>query len=73
MSMDEGGAEVAVPKLLVLAGLASSAGEATRKLAENAVSIERREVFGQGRWKRAIGGMGRRCGWGRRVCGWSGL
>jgi tyrosyl-tRNA synthetase len=28
-----------VPKLLVLAGLAPSAGEATRKLAENAVSL----------------------------------
>jgi tyrosyl-tRNA synthetase len=31
--------EIRVPKLLVLAGLASSAGEATRKLAENAVSV----------------------------------
>jgi tyrosyl-tRNA synthetase len=29
-----------VPKLLVLAGLATSAGEATRKLAENSVSIQ---------------------------------
>ncbi len=28
-----------LPKLLVEAGLASSAGEATRKLAENAVSV----------------------------------
>ena len=28
-----------VPKLLVLAGLASSTGEATRKLGENAVSV----------------------------------
>jgi tyrosyl-tRNA synthetase len=31
--------EVRVAKLLVLAGLASSAGEANRKLKENAVSI----------------------------------
>ena len=30
---------VRLPKLLVLAGLAASAGEATRKLAENAVSL----------------------------------
>ncbi|MDP9038511.1 MAG: tyrosine--tRNA ligase [Acidobacteriota bacterium] len=36
--LDQDGA-VRLPKLLVLAGLASSAGEATRKLAENAVSI----------------------------------
>ncbi len=34
------GDEVRVPKLLVLAGLASSAGEATRKLAENAGEFE---------------------------------
>jgi tyrosyl-tRNA synthetase len=33
------GATVRVPKLLQLAGLASSTGEATRKLAENAVSV----------------------------------
>jgi tyrosyl-tRNA synthetase len=31
---------VRVPKLLVLAGLAGSGGEATRKLAENAVSVD---------------------------------
>jgi tyrosyl-tRNA synthetase len=31
---------VRLPKLLVLAGLASSAGEATRKLGENAVSVD---------------------------------
>jgi tyrosyl-tRNA synthetase len=30
---------VRLPKLLVLAGLAASAGEAQRKLAENAVSV----------------------------------
>jgi len=33
------GAVVRVPKLLQLAGLASSTGEATRKLGENAVSV----------------------------------
>jgi tyrosyl-tRNA synthetase len=33
-------ATVRMPKLLVLAGLASSAGEATRKLGENAVSVD---------------------------------
>ena len=33
------GAELRMPKLLQLAGLASSTGEATRKLAENAVSV----------------------------------
>jgi tyrosyl-tRNA synthetase len=31
---------VRLPKLLVLAGLASSAGEATRKIGENAVSVD---------------------------------
>jgi tyrosyl-tRNA synthetase len=35
----EVGSEVRLAKLLTLAGLASSAGEATRKLAENAVSV----------------------------------
>ena len=34
------GAVVRLPKLLVLAGLASSAGEATRKLGEKAVSVD---------------------------------
>jgi tyrosyl-tRNA synthetase len=34
------GAVVKVPKVLVLAGLASSAGEATRKIGENAVSVD---------------------------------
>jgi len=33
------GTELRMPKLLQLAGLASSTGEATRKLAENAVSV----------------------------------
>jgi tyrosyl-tRNA synthetase len=34
------GATVRLPKLLVLMGLASSAGEATRKIGENAVSVD---------------------------------
>src|ERR1017187_7114586 len=34
---------VRLPKLLVLAGLANSAGEATRKLAEHAVSVDGRK------------------------------
>ena len=36
----DGDGAVRVPKLLVAAGLAASAGEATRKLGENAVSVE---------------------------------
>ncbi len=36
----EAGAIIRLPKLLHLAGLASSAGEATRKLGENAVSVD---------------------------------
>ncbi len=48
VGMDEGGAEaVRMPKLLVLAGLASSAGEATRKLGENAVSIDGEKFTGK--------------------------
>jgi tyrosyl-tRNA synthetase len=35
----EDGAAVRLPKLLQMAGLASSAGEATRKIAENSVSV----------------------------------
>jgi tyrosyl-tRNA synthetase len=41
------GAEVRVAKLLQLAGLASSTGEATRKLAENAVSVEGAKFSGK--------------------------
>ena len=36
-----------MPKLLVLAGLAASAGEATRKLAENAVSVNGEKFSGK--------------------------
>ena len=39
--------EVRVAKLLVLAGLAASGGEATRKIAENAVSIHGEKVAGK--------------------------
>jgi tyrosyl-tRNA synthetase len=41
---DGGAVEVRVPKLLVLAGLATSTGEATRKLAENAVSLNGEKI-----------------------------
>ena len=36
--------EIRIPKLLVAAGLASSTGEATRKLAENAVSLNGEKI-----------------------------
>jgi tyrosyl-tRNA synthetase len=41
------GAEVRMAKLLQLAGLASSTGEATRKLAENAVSVDGEKFNGR--------------------------
>jgi tyrosyl-tRNA synthetase len=41
------GDEVRVPKLLVQAGLAGSSGEATRKLGENAVSVNGEKVSGR--------------------------
>ena len=43
--------EVKVAKLLVLAGLAASAGEATRKLAENAVSVNGEKFSWEGDWR----------------------
>src|SRR5271168_3237868 len=52
---DGGAAEVRVPKLLVLAGLASSTGEATRKLAENAVSLNGEKIAGRTYGKEAMG------------------
>jgi len=56
MSAGEGGVvEVRLPKLLVLAGLASSTGEATRKLAENAVSLNGEKISGRTYAKGAIG------------------
>jgi len=42
--IDAATGEVRIPKLLALAGLAASAGEATRKLAENAVSFNGEKI-----------------------------
>ena len=47
--------ELRVAKLLVLAGLAVSAGEATRKLAENAVSVNGEKFSGKVIAKTALG------------------
>ena len=52
---DSGAIEIRVPKLLVLAGLASSAGEATRKLAENAVSLNGEKISSRTFGKEAMG------------------
>jgi tyrosyl-tRNA synthetase len=52
---DGGAMEVRVPRLLVLAGLASSTGEATRKLAENAVSLNGEKISGRTYGKDAMG------------------
>jgi tyrosyl-tRNA synthetase len=52
---DGAAAEIRVPKLLVLAGLASSAGEATRKLAENAVSLNGEKITGRTYAREAMG------------------
>jgi tyrosyl-tRNA synthetase len=49
------GEEIRVPKLLVLTGLASSTGEATRKLAENAVSLNGEKIAGRTYGKEAMG------------------
>jgi tyrosyl-tRNA synthetase len=49
------GEEVRVPKLLVLTGLASSTGEATRKLGENAVSVNGEKISGRTMQKGAMG------------------
>jgi tyrosyl-tRNA synthetase len=50
------GSEVRMAKLLQLAGLASSAGEATRKLAENAVSVDGEKFNGKNLSKVMAGG-----------------
>ena len=56
MALTDGGVvEVRVPKLLVLTGLASSTGEATRKLAENAVSLNGEKIAGRTYGKEALG------------------
>jgi tyrosyl-tRNA synthetase len=49
------GSEVRVPKLLVLAGLSGSAGEATRKLGENAVSLNGEKISGRTIPKEVLG------------------
>ncbi len=54
-AVDGRGLEVRVPKLLVLAGLASSTGEATRKLAENAVSLNGEKITGRTHAREAMG------------------
>ena len=55
VSTDGPAVEIRLPKLLVLAGLASSAGEATRKLAENAVSLNGEKITGRTCAKEAMG------------------
>jgi tyrosyl-tRNA synthetase len=52
---ETGVAEIRVPKLLVLAGLASSTGEATRKLGENAVSLNGEKISGRTCGRDAMG------------------
>jgi tyrosyl-tRNA synthetase len=47
--------EIKVAKLLVLAGLAASAGEATRKLVENAVSVNGEKFSGKVIGRGALG------------------
>jgi tyrosyl-tRNA synthetase len=56
MALTDGGAvEIRVPKLLVLTRLASSTAEATRKLAENAVSLNGEKIAGRTYGKEAMG------------------
>ncbi len=52
--MDADGA-IRLAKLLQLAGLAASAGEATRKIAENAVSVNGEKVSGRAVAKDTLG------------------
>jgi tyrosyl-tRNA synthetase len=47
--------EVKMAKLLVLAGLAASGGEATRKLGENAVSVNGEKFSGKGMSRGVLG------------------
>jgi tyrosyl-tRNA synthetase len=47
--------EVKMARLLVLAGLAASGGEATRKLGENAVSVNGEKFAGKGMSREALG------------------
>jgi tyrosyl-tRNA synthetase len=52
---DDGAELVRVPKLLQLAGLAASAGEATRKLGENAVSLNGEKIAAKLMAREALG------------------
>jgi tyrosyl-tRNA synthetase len=54
-SIEDMGIVLRIPKLLVLAGLAASAGEANRKLAENAVSLNGQKFGGKVYSKEALG------------------
>jgi tyrosyl-tRNA synthetase len=54
-AVDGGAVEIRVPKLLVLAGLAGSTAEATRKLAENAVSLNGERISGRTYGKESMG------------------
>jgi tyrosyl-tRNA synthetase len=54
-AVDGGVAEIRMPKLLVLTGLASSAGEGTRKLAENAVSLNGEKITARTYRREAMG------------------
>ena len=53
--LDADTGSIRIPKLLVLAGLAPSTGEATRKLAENAVSINAEKFSGKTLSREALG------------------
>jgi tyrosyl-tRNA synthetase len=53
--LDAATSDVRIPRLLVLAGLAPSTGEATRKLAENAISINAEKITGRTISREALG------------------
>ena len=53
--IDAATGDVRIPKLLALAGLAASAGEATRKLAENAVSLNGEKIAARTLSRNALG------------------
>jgi tyrosyl-tRNA synthetase len=53
--LDAATSDVRIPRLLVLAGLAPSTGEAARKLAENAISINAEKITGRTISREALG------------------
>jgi tyrosyl-tRNA synthetase len=55
VTTDQDTEELRIPKLLVLAGLAPSAGEATRKITENAVSINGEKISARTQSREALG------------------